>query len=113
MRPAHGENQRTHILSTARLVWPVASVLGMSKMKTFLLIVFVLLILGPLRKPFFRSWRFNVPAVICGFAAWLMVSGSIRSHDPRWMPLAVAFFVALGGGASIKSWLDEVFGKEE
>jgi len=81
-------------------------------MKALILIALVIFLLGPFRKSFFRSWRFNVPAVICGLIAWFAVSGAVRSSDPWWMPWAVAVCVALGGGASIKTWLDDVFGKD-
>ena len=82
-------------------------------MKWLITILLMLLILGPLRRAFFRNWRFNVPAVLAGLVAWVVVSNAIGPLDPWWMPHAVAAFVALGAGAAVKQWLDEVFGKEK
>jgi hypothetical protein len=80
-------------------------------MKLLLIALVVLIVLGPLRSAFFGNWRFNVPALLAGMAAWIFVSNEMRPHDPRWMPHAVAAFVALGAGAAVKRWLDGVFGK--
>jgi hypothetical protein len=80
-------------------------------MKWIAFILAVIVILGPLRRAFLRRWRFNVPAVLAGFASWLIVSNIMSSHDPWWMPWAVGVFVALGAGAAVREWLDEVFGK--
>jgi len=82
-------------------------------MKLLLIVFLVLLFLGPLRRAFFRSWRFNVPAVLMGTVAWVVVSNNIKPHDPWWMPHAVAVLVALGAGSAVKQWLDDVFGKEK
>lgn len=82
-------------------------------MKLLLIVFLVLFILGPLRRAFFGNWRFNVPAVLAGIVAWVVVSNNIKPHDPWWMPHAVAALVALGAGAAVKQWLDEVFGKEK
>lgn len=83
-------------------------------MKMFLfMIIIVVLILGPLRRQFFDRWRFNFPALCCGVASFLLTSASLKTEDPRWMPLAVSIAVALGGGAAFKQWLDEVFGKDK
>ena len=82
-------------------------------MKWLIIIFSVLIVLGPLRHAFFRNWRFNVPAVLGGIAGWVVASASMKANDPRWVPHAVAAFVALGAGAAVKQWLDEVFGKEK
>ena len=80
-------------------------------MKWFLLSIVTLLLFGPLRKPFLWEWRFTVPAMFSGVAAWLLTAASLKPHDPWWMPWAVGVFVALGAGAAVKEWLDGVFGK--
>jgi hypothetical protein len=70
-----------------------------------------LVLLGPLRRPFFGSWRFNVPALVCGLVAWLVAGAVTKPGDPAWFPLGLALFVALGAGAAVKNWLDKTLGK--
>lgn len=80
-------------------------------MKWLIFIVALLLLLGPLRRHFFRQWRFTVPAVLWGFLAWIVLSGIMKPQDPWWMPWIVAICVALGAGTAGKQFFDEVFGK--
>jgi hypothetical protein len=82
-------------------------------MKWVFPVVALLLLLGPLRRGFFRNWRFTLPACLTGAVAWVLVSGAKQPGDPWWMPWAVAFFAGLGAGAAGKEWLDQVFGKEK
>jgi hypothetical protein len=82
-------------------------------MRTFFFVLVVLLLLGPLRRPFFRNWRFNVPASAGALVAWVVMSSGMSPSDPRWMPLVGAVLVGLGAGAAGKQWFDEVFGEEK
>jgi hypothetical protein len=113
MRDAYGETRRAHILFASPMVRVMDDVLGTARMRILLsIIIIVVLILGPLRRQFFKRWRFNVPALCCGVASFLLTSASLKPEDPRWLPLAVSLAVALGGGAAFKQWLDNVFGKD-
>lgn len=107
------QDSRTYFLPPPQILWIVALFLEIVEMKLLLIVFLLILILGPLRRAFFRSWRFNVPAVLAGIAAWVVVSNAMKAHDPWWMPHAVAALVALGAGAAVKQWLDEIFGKEK
>jgi hypothetical protein len=82
-------------------------------MKWFYLTIGLLLLLGPLRRPFFRNWRFTVPAMAGAVLGWVVTSSGMRPSDPPWMPVIVSLVVGLGAGAGGKQWLDEVFGKEK
>lgn len=76
-------------------------------------IVIIVLVVGPLRRPFFRQWRFNLPALVWGIGSFIVMSRLMNERDPSWFPLTVAVFVGLGAGAAVKEWLDDVFGKEK
>jgi len=73
--------------------------------------VFVLICcLGPLRRVFWRSWRFCLPASAAGWSTvWL--TPHLFPGDPWWVGLAVGGFVGLGVGAACKEWLDQALGE--
>ncbi len=70
----------------------------------------LVLAFGPLRRPFWRGWRFTLPASICGWIGGLVASGVSGPGDPWWAPGAVGVFVALAAGTTFKQWLDEALG---
>ena len=53
----------------------VAQVVGAVQMKTIIVLVLLALLLGPLRRPFFRYGRFTIPAVIGGMLGWILGLG--------------------------------------
>lgn len=82
-------------------------------MKILFAVIMILLILGPLRGLFFKRWRFNVPALIAGFAVLFFAGNMMRPGTPSWFPWTLAPLVALGAGAAFKRWLDDVIGKDK
>lgn len=81
-------------------------------MKWVVFVVVGVLVFGPLRRAFFRGWRFNVPALLAGLGSWLALTTVMQPVEP-WITYAVPPFVALGAGAAVKAWLDDVLGKEK
>ncbi len=81
-------------------------------MRWFLLFMLIILIAGRSRRAFFRGWRFNVPALMAGCGSWLALT-TVMQPVELWLTCAVPPFVALGAGAAVKAWLDDVLGKEK
>ena len=98
-----------YILLQAQNEPVVALVLEVLIMQWVCFIVFILLILGPLRGPFWENWRFTVPAAVFGYIAWVVMSGSMKPYDPWWLPWAGALVTGIGVGIAAKKELDEVF----
>jgi hypothetical protein len=82
-------------------------------MKSLIVMIIVLLLIGPLRGRFLSLWRFNAPALIAGVAVLLFAGKLMRLGTPSWFPWALAPLVALGAGAAFKKWLDDVLGKDK
>ena len=77
---------------------------------TVVLALYVIVCLGPLRRPFWRNWRFTIAGSLAGWGAWF-ISGAVKgAADPWWMPLGVGLMVGLGAGAAFKEWFDQVLG---
>jgi len=75
-----------------------------------LMVGLTIVLVAPLRRAFFCSWRFTVPAVaaLLGglvFTAWLVGFGI-----PGWAMLFLPPVMALGVGAGAKQWLDQNLG---
>ncbi len=71
------------------------------------LALYVVACAGPLRRPFFRQWRFTVPASLGGWVAFYLAGLMLPPGGPAWGRIFVALMVGLGGGAATKRWLDE------
>ena len=112
MPAGRGQDRWSHLLFEPPLIRLVDAILGSHGMNWTSLII-ILLLLGPLRRPFFRNWRFTVPATLAGIIAWMIISGTMKPGEPCWMTLGIVIMVALGAGAAFKEWFDEVFGKEK
>lgn len=78
-------------------------------MKWLLLIVGIILIMGPLRRPFFKAWRLSLPAFVAGYIALFVSSKMVSPSDPFWFPYAIAVFVGLGVAIAV----NDVLGKEK
>ena len=50
----------------------VAQVVGAIPVRTIIIVVVLALLLGPLRRPFFRYGRFTIPVVIGGAVGWAL-----------------------------------------
>jgi len=70
------------------------------------------LLLGPLRRPFWRHRRFTVPALVGGVAAYAFTAAGGTGQVPPWGPLVVGVLGGIGAGFAVKEVLDERFGKE-
>jgi hypothetical protein len=95
----------------------VADVLGAVQMRIVLLVIVVLLF-GPFRRPYLRHARFSIPATIgCLAGLWLGMSLAAKSGLPpiaaALLTCALAIGFAIGGGEAVKNWCDRLFGKTE
>ena len=50
----------------------VAQVVGAIPVRTIVILIILALLLGPLRRPFFRHGRFTIPVVIGGAVGWAL-----------------------------------------
>jgi hypothetical protein len=70
----------------------------------------VLLVLGPLRRPLLRAWRFTLPAALGAAGSWLALTTVMRP-DEAWLVYALPPFVAVGAAVALRPLLDDLFGK--
>ena len=87
-------------------------------MKILLLILVLVLLLGPFRRPFLRRARFTIPATVAGLAAyalgsWVVARSGVQHPVAALIPFAMAAGAAIGAGEAAKRWCDETFGKQE
>lgn len=85
-------------------------------MSVFFLIVLIVLFLGPLRSPFFRHWRFTVPAAVgfvFGLGVGVFAAKMARLPDAAagLVGLVVATGLAFSFGGAFKGWCDKVLGQ--
>lgn len=83
-----------------------------------ILIIILLLLAGPLRRPYLRHAAFTVPATVGGIAGFLfgmfvMALAGTPAPFSLLIPLAMAVGAALGLGESVKAWRDRTFPREE
>jgi hypothetical protein len=83
-----------------------------NKMIWFLLFVTIVLVSGPLRRPFFRHWTFCLPGTVMAFVIWFVVSALKRPWDPWWVVPVAAIVGGLIAGGTCKEYLDQLFRKE-
>ena len=78
--------------------------------RILLLVGVLLLLVGPLRRPFFSAWRLSLPLVGGAVVGGLIACYMVKQGAPTWIMLVgpVLGAVALGGAA--KELLDDVFG---
>ena len=72
-----------------------------------LAVVVLLLIAGPLRRPFFSAWRFTVPATIGAVIGLVLGCLYIGFGAPWWMVIAGPLLFGFGLGSAGREWLDE------
>jgi len=87
-------------------------------MSTLFLIFLLLLILGPLRRPYFGRARFTIPATIgllvgLGIAAYVARAAGLPPLVAILLMLAIAGALSTSMGRASKEWLDRVFGPKE
>jgi hypothetical protein len=87
-------------------------------MMTLIVILAVLLLIGPLRRPYLRHAVFSVPAtlggIICYFVgAHVMALAGVAPPFSTLIPLAMGIGGAMGFGESVKAWCDKTFRKNE
>jgi hypothetical protein len=81
-------------------------------MKWLLFFVMVVLILGPLRRFFFRHWSFCIPATVTTCVMWHMVSALKSPAVPGWLAALCAVIGGVIAGGTCKEYLDQLFRKE-
>ena len=96
----------------------VAKILGTLSMKTLLLIVILVLIFGPLRRPLLRHIRFLLPAITgavlgLGLGGYIIAKSGVQGPITILLPLTLAGGLAVTLGEGVKSWSDRVFGRKE
>ena len=112
------QRRHHHVLLQVQLAPLVAGVLGIVQMRILLVVIVVVLLLGPFRRPYLRHARFSIPATIgCLAGLGLGMSLAAKSGLPpvaaTLLMFSLAFGFAIGGGEAVKNWCDKVFGKRE
>lgn len=87
-------------------------------MNVFILIVIIVFLLGPLRRPLLRSARFTIPAMVGFLVCFAIIvasatMGGAPSEVAVLFGLPAAFLFACLFGAEIKKWCDRVFGPRQ
>jgi len=90
---------------------------GVLLMKLLALLLFLAVLLGPLRRPFFRNARFTVPAAVAAVAGLavgsvLVAKAGLSGLAALLVPFAIACSLASAFGKAFKGWCNEVFGEE-
>jgi hypothetical protein len=102
--------RRADDVLSARLAALLGRILEGSRMTTggwVALVIFGLMCLGPLRRLFFRNWRFTLPASFAGWGTFYVACSVRSAGEPCWIAQGLALVVGLGAGAAVKAWLDE------
>ncbi len=86
-------------------------------MRILLLLLAVVLLAGPLRRPYLRNARFTLPATVGGIVG-LSIGGLLASAIPAspvsaLLPLVIGGALAICFGQSAKQWCDQVFGRKQ
>ena len=67
----------------------------------WLIVVFLLMLMvAPIRRAFFASWRFTLPAIAGFVFALAMLRGVMKPNLPGLMVLGIAIFVAIEAGVT-------------
>ena len=87
----------------------------MNTMSVLMIAAAILLVFGPLRKPYLHAARFTIPATLGGIGGFLLgvhivSSFSVAPPLSRFMPLMMAIGVGMGLGEGVKAWCDQTFG---
>ena len=87
-------------------------------MSTFLVIGLLILLVGPLRRPFLRHARFTVPAFLvngigAGIAGTLAQIAGLPLLLASLVAIVVGLSLGLTAGEAYKKWCDRIFGPAE
>ena len=74
-------------------------------MKTLIMLLFVLLIIGPLRKPLLSAWKITLPLTVGSVIGYIIVTRYMYGV-PGWMLIVGPFFGAFLLGPAIKELFD-------
>ena len=110
---------KTHnVLFELQLASLLETLVGALLMTALIVLIVVLLLIGPLRRPYLRNWRFTFGAT----AAWIMgyifswwAINLVHMGPPMsvLMPLILPFGMAIIIGEAVKGWFDRVFPRDE
>lgn len=83
-------------------------------MSVFLLIVVIVLLVGPLRRPLLRNARFTVPALLIFLVSFaVIVASATMGGAPSQLAVLFGLPAACLFGAEIKKWCDRIFGPRQ
>lgn len=78
-------------------------------MKTLIMLLVILLVVGPLRKPLLSAWKITLPLAVGSVIGYIVVT-RLMYGVPGWMLIVGPFFGAFLLGSAIKELFDMMGG---